>query len=137
MGALKYAGAAAMPMMADSGSQLNAKPQGQGNIVDYSFDPITGQYRKLRTTPTPQYPGMAKGGITEALHYADGGYTQADLSAIDAAIASANDGTKTEEERNAIRDKVLSTYSADALAAAPSLQSFGYNAADYAAAQAN
>jgi len=138
-GLAKYAGAAALPAMQPD-EQSPEKPA-EGNIVDYSYDPISGTYRKLRSTPASQYKSTmyAKdGGITSLLSFASGGaaYSQADLNAIDAAVAAANDGTKTQAQREAARDELLSKYSADALAAAPSLQSLGYDAEDYLAAQA-
>ena len=138
-GLLKYGMAAALPAMQQD-DKSPEKPA-EGNIVDYSYDPISGKYRRLRSTPASQYQrtmSAKNGGITSLLSFADGGaaYSQADLNAIDAAVAAANDGSKTQAQREAARDELLSKYSAEALAAAPSLQSLGYVAEDYLAAQA-
>lgn len=137
-GLAKYAGAALLPAMQPD-EQSPEKPA-EGNVVDYSYDPISGKYRRLRSTPASQYQSTMSaknGGITSLLSFASGGaaYSQADLDAIDAAVAAANDGTKTQAQREAARDELLSKYSAEALAAAPSLQSLGYTADQYSTAQ--
>jgi len=73
MGAFKYAGAAAMPFMTQDNNQANPNPQSQGNIVDYSFDPVTQMYKRLRSTPASQYQSnMAEGGVAKS-NFASGG----------------------------------------------------------------
>jgi hypothetical protein len=87
MGTAKMGLAALAPAML-GGSKLTNKPA-EGNIREFDFDPITGKYRKLRTTPVSQYnaQGMASGGVTSLLSFADGGAVNADdPAALRAAI---------------------------------------------------
>jgi hypothetical protein len=133
MGAFKTAGALAMPMMSDSSGAANKPPE--GNIVDYSYDPISGTYRKLRTTPTSQYDSStmmaAKGGITHALHYAEGGAVSAEEAA--AIRAKIQAGPQT----NDALDQAFATYTPAQLQAAfpefGSVESYTTAAADSAA----
>ena len=89
MGTAKMGLAALSPALM-GGSKLANKPA-EGNIRDFDFDPITGKYRKLRTTPASQYnaQGMASGGVTSLLSFADGGKVDgSDAAALRAAIQS-------------------------------------------------
>jgi hypothetical protein len=83
-GLLKYAGAAALPAMQPDDNPPE-KPA-EGNIVDYSYDPISGKYRRLRSTPASQYKTMSakNGGITSLLSFAEGGLTEAQLASVNA-----------------------------------------------------
>jgi hypothetical protein len=98
MGTAKMGLAALSPALM-GGSKLANKPA-EGNIRDFDFDPITGKYRKLRTTPVSQYnaQGMASGGVTSLLSFADGGKVDAsDPAALRAAIQA---GPQTQDALN-------------------------------------
>ena len=96
MGTAKMGLAALAPAMM-GGSKLANKPA-EGNIREFDFDPITGKYRKLRTTPASQYnaEGMASGGVTSLLSFADGGSAMSNeqFDSINAYLAT----NPTEEE---------------------------------------
>ncbi len=120
-GLAKYAGAAALPAMQPE--EQEAEKPAEGNIIDYSYDPISGKYRRLRSTPASQYKSTMyakNGGITSLLSFADGG-TTGDAAAIRAEI-------KAGPQTQAALDAALLKYTPAQMAAA--FPEFG-NVADF------
>ena len=122
-GLLKYGMAAAAPVMQPEEQEVE-KPA-EGNIVDYDYDPISGKYRRLRSTPASKYQSTMyakNGGITSLLSFASGGAVDGNNPA--ALRASIQAGPQTQEAL----DAALLTYTPAQLAAA--FPEYG-NVADY------